>query len=168
VFFPQVWDLIDKFKGCCKSKGWNACEYDDMIEAENEWHKFFWIRSLHTNTFRKVIMNSLCSMREGISYKTVRLSYMAWVLPEKPSESITRTVAEEPRFSRKIAIYDLRDVYAGRPLCLKLNETKSVVFQEFEKFLSIEYDIKIQPIYTLPPLPPEIGASQPEKLSLGN
>jgi len=92
---------------------------------------------------------------------------MAWVLPEAPSESITRIVVKSPQLSRRIAIYDLSEVYAGKPICLRQNETKSVVFHEFEKFLAIEYDIKLWPIYKLPPLPPEFVPPQPEKLGLG-
>jgi len=93
---------------------------------------------------------------------------MAWVLPTTPPESITKIVAEEPRISRRIAIYDLSEASAGRPICLRLNETKSVVFHEFEKFLSIEYDIKLWPIYKLPPLPPEFVPPQPNKIGLGD
>jgi len=163
----KIWGLIDNFKEYCnKSKGWNVCENDDLIEAENEYHKFIWINHLHPNTFKRVVRNHLCSVQEGVSYRTVRISYMAWVLPEAPSESTTRIIAEEPLLSRKIAMYDLSEAYAGRPICLKLNETKSVVFHEFERFLSIEYQIKLS--HWLPPLPPEFLPSQPEKLSLGD
>jgi len=165
----KIWDLVDNFKEYCrKSKGWNVCENDDLIEAEKEYHRFIWINRLCPNTFKRVIGNPLCYFRDGISLRAVRLSYTAWVLPETPSESITKLIAEEPQTSAKIAIYDLSEAYASRPVCSKLNETKSVVFHEFEKFLSIEYDIKFLPIYKLPPLPPEFVPSQPEKLSLGN
>jgi len=165
--FPKVWEIIDRFKSLCKSRGWRVCEYEDLVEAEGEYHSFVWAQKVYINTFRRVVANSQCSIREGISCRTVNVSYMAWVLQESPPESAIRMVAEEPRLSKRIATYDLSEAYAGRPLCLKQNETKSVVFQEFEKFLNMEYDIKIQPIYKLPPLPPEFIPSQPEELSLG-
>lgn len=166
--FPRVWVFIDNFKCRCRSRGWRAFEYEDLVEAEGEYHSFIWVRKAYIKTFKKIVMKSQCSIREGISYRMVDVSYMAWVLPETPSESIARTVAEEPRLLRRIAIYDLSEVYAGRPVCSKLNETRSMVFHEFEKFLGIEYDIEFQPIYKLPPLPPEFVPSQPEKLGLGD
>ena len=83
--YPKIWDLIDEFKKCCRTKGWKAYEKDDLIEAESEYHRFFWIRSLHANTFKKVVMDSLCSICEGISIRIVSLSYKAWILIEKPS-----------------------------------------------------------------------------------
>jgi len=165
----RVWSLIDDFKEyCSKSKGWNVCKDEDLIEAENEYHQLIWINHLHPSTFKSVVENPLCSFREGVSYRTIRLSYMAWVLPKTPPESITKIVAEEPRLSKRVAIYDLSEAYSGRPICLRLNETKSVVFHEFEKFLSMAYDVRLWPMYKLPPLPPEFVPPQPEKLGLGN
>lgn len=166
--FPKVWEIIEDFKFRCRSRGWRAFEYEDLVEAEGEYHSFVWARKVHFNTFKKIVMKPQCSVREGISYRTISVSYMAWVLPETPSESMTRMVAEEPQLSRRIAIYDLCEAYAGRSLCSKLNETESVVFHEFEKFLSTEYDIKFKPIYKLPPLPPEFVPSRLEKIGLGD
>lgn len=166
--FPQIWEFIDRFKLCCRLRGWRAYEHEDLVEAEGEHHIFVWMRKVHNNTFKRIIINPRCSVREGISYRIVNVSYMAWVLQEAPPETITRMVAERPRLSRRIAIYDLSEAYAGRPICSSLNETKSVVFQEFENFLTTEYHIELRPIYKLPPLPPELVPPQPETLGLSD
>jgi len=50
--------------------------------------------------------------------------------------------------SRKVALYDLNQAYRGELTCLKLNETGSLVFQEFERFLNAEYGIKLTPLTT--------------------
>jgi len=163
---PKCWELIERFKDYCQSRGWETSDREDWVRAGDEYHNFLWIQTVHPSTFEKVALNSRCAIREGAFYRVVDVSYMAWVLPKAPPKRMTRMVAEEPRLSRRIAIYDLSEAYAGRPICLKLNETKSVVFQEFEKFLGIKYKINLRPIYKLPPLPPEFVPPQPEKLGL--
>jgi len=45
------------------------------------------------------------------------------------------SVKENTELLRRTAIYDLSWAYSGKPLCLKLNETDSQVFKEFENFL---------------------------------
>jgi hypothetical protein len=42
--------------------------------------------------------------------------------------------------------------YAGKPLCLKLNETDSTVFKEFEKFLEKELGVEVKPVHKMPAL----------------
>lgn len=112
--FPRISDLIDEFKKCCRSRGWKAYENDYLIEAENEYHKFFWIHHLHPSTFKKVVANSLCAICEGVSYRTVMLSYIAWVLPVTPSQSIWfYMIKEAPNLSRKVAIYDKSNLPGG-------------------------------------------------------
>lgn len=68
-------------------------------------------------------------------------------------------------FPKVWELIDLDQAYAVRGICLKLNETDSVVFQEFERFLNREYKIELRPIYKLPPLPPESIPTQPLELS---
>ena len=133
--FPKIWDILDEFKSFCKSRGWKAYKNDNLIEADSEHHKFFWIRILYPDTFKKVVANPLCSICEGISYRTVKLSYIAWVLSEIPYLSIRLYMIKEvPSLLTKVAIYALNQAYKGEPTCLKLNETKSVVFHESEVY----------------------------------
>ncbi len=59
---------------------------------------------------------------------------------------LVRIVAENSELSKRIAIYDLSLAYAGKPVCLKLNETDSPVFQEFERFLEKKCGVKLQSV----------------------
>ena len=142
----KVWDLISTFEECCRSKGWKAYENSDLIEAENECLKFIWVNHLHPETFKRVATAPLYAIREGISYRMVRISCMAWVLLETPSASICRMVRDTPSLSRRVAVYDLSRAHKEKPKCLRLNETESVVLQEFEWFLNAEYGIRLVPL----------------------
>ena len=112
--FPRILSLLDEFKNCCSLRDWKAYEADDLIEAENEHHKLFWIRILHPDNFEKVVNNPLCAICEGMSYRTVKLSYLAWVLSKQPSPKIRFYLTdEEPSLLKKVAIYDLSQAYQG-------------------------------------------------------
>jgi hypothetical protein len=142
---PKVWELLKHFKGQCQSKGWKTSEYGDLVKKGNEYHNFLWTRTVHPSTFEKVAMSRRCAIREGVSYQVVDVSYTAWVFPETPPEKLMQIVTENPELSRRIAIYDLSWAYAGKLVCLKLNETDSTVFKEFERFLEKKCGVKIQP-----------------------
>ncbi|RJS80155.1 hypothetical protein CW708_01070, partial [Candidatus Bathyarchaeota archaeon] len=45
-----------------------------------------------------------------------------------------------------VAVYDLSHVLEGGKTCIKLNNTDSSVFKEFEKFLKREFKVKIKPL----------------------
>lgn len=82
-----------------------------------------------------------------MSYKTVQPSYMTWILDETPSPMVWKLVKETPSFSKKVALYDLSEAFRGRLNCLKLNETQTLVLEEFEIFLNREYGIKLKPFF---------------------
>lgn len=82
-----------------------------------------------------------------MSYKTVRVSYMAWILHVTPSPMVWKLVKETPSFSKKVALYDLSEAFRGKVNCLKLNETENPVLEEFEMFLNREYGIKLKPFF---------------------
>lgn len=79
-----------------------------------------------------------------MSYRTVSVSYMAWILNETLRPMVWKLVKETPCISKRVAIYTLNKAFIGMPKCLKLNETQSTVFDEFEKFLAREYEIEPQ------------------------
>lgn len=141
-----------------------AREHEDIVEVVDQYHLFIWAWRVNPCTFEKIVSGPLtCGVREGVSYRVVHVSYLAWTLPQSPPENATRLVMERDDLSKKIAVYDLSQAYAGEPICLKLNETNSIVFEEFEKFLNIEYGLELRP--KLPPLPPEHIPSEPIELS---
>jgi len=150
---PKVWELIDLFKGQCQLKGWKTSEHEDWVKTgDDEYHNFLWIQTVHPSTFEKIAVNHKCAIRKGVSYQVVDISYTAWLFPQGPPENLTQRVKENPELSRRTAIYDLSLAYAGKPLCLKINETGSTVFKEFEKFLEKELGVEVKPVHKLPAL----------------
>jgi hypothetical protein len=150
---PKVWTLLDLFKDKCQLKGWKSSEHEDWVKTgDEEYHNFLWIQTVHPSTFEKIAVNHKCAIRKGISYQVVDVSYTAWLFPQSPPENLMQMVNENPELSRRTAIYDLSLAYAGKPLCIKLNETDSTVFKEFEKFLQEELGVEIKPVRKLPGL----------------
>jgi len=147
---PKVWELLDGFKGQCQLRGWKISEHEDWVKIGDEYHNFLWIQSVHPSTFEKIASNHKCAIRKGVSYQVVDVSYTAWLFPQAPPEGLLETVKENPELSRRTAIYDLSWIYTGKPLCLKLNETKSMVFQEFERFLKEKLGVEVKPVQKLP------------------
>jgi len=141
MFFPKVWDLIEGFKIHCDRKGWKLCGNEDIVDTGREYHYFVWTRHIYPSTFKKVVMNPYFPVREGTSYKMVNVSFIAWISPVSISEKVLEIFLETPGLSRKAAIYDTSPLYKGEPMCLRMNETNSIVFQEFERFLTEKYRI---------------------------
>jgi hypothetical protein len=81
-----------------------------------------------------------------LSYRVVEASYTAWLFSETPSETLVKTVFENSDFFEKIALYDLSPLLKGKNTCVKLNNTDSPVFQEFEHFLKDELKVKLKPL----------------------
>ncbi len=81
---------------------------------------------------------------------------MTWILNETPQPIVWNLIKETPCLSKRVAIYALNEAYSGIPNCLKLNETENIVLEEFEKFLTREYGIKLEPFFqNLTNLPPK-------------
>jgi hypothetical protein len=150
---PKVWELLDRFKNQCQLRGWKTSEHEDWVKTgDDEYHNFLWIQTVHPSTFEKIATNHKCAIRKGVSYKVVDVSYTAWLFPQSPPENLMQRVKETSELSKRTAIYDLSWAYTGKPLCLKLNETDSMVFKEFEKFLEEELEVEVKPVHKLPAL----------------
>lgn len=146
---PKVWELLKHFKDCCQSRGWKTSEHEDWVKANDDYHNFLWIRTIHPSTFEKVVINRKCAIRQGLSYKVVDVSYTAWLFPRTPPEELIERVANNPEISRRTAIYDLSWAYAGKPVCVKLNMTESPVFREFENFLTDRCGVELKPAHQM-------------------
>ena len=150
---PKVWELLDRFKDQCQLKGWKTSEHEDWVKTEeDEYHNFLWIQTVHPSTFEKIAVNHKCAIRKGVAYQVIDVSYTAWLFPKSPPKNLMQTFRENPELSRRTAIYDLSGAYAGNLLCLKLNETDSTVFREFERFLETELEVEVKPLHKLPAL----------------
>lgn len=152
---PKICEILERFKGLCRSHGWKSSEKDDWIEIKNEYHNFLWTRNINPSSFKRIAANRKCVVREGLSYRVVEASYTAWLLSEAPSETLVETIFENPDFSKRIALYNLNPVLEGKNLGFKLNYTNSPVFEEFEEFLEKELKVELKPI-----VEPEIGSER--------
>lgn len=151
---PIVWDLVKQFKRRCRLLGWWVSQYDDIIYVNGEYHNLLCAKRVYPKTFRVIARSHFHPLRENdMLYRLVNISYTAWIFQEKPHEDIFVIVAENENLRKHMAIYDLSETYSGRPICMKINETKSIVFQEFERFLKSEYHINM--VNKLFPLRPE-------------
>jgi hypothetical protein len=56
---------------------------------------------------------------------------------------------ENPELFRKTAIYDLSCTHSEKSVCLKLNQTDSRVFQEFESFLEKKWGVRFKSVKEL-------------------
>lgn len=142
---PMVWEILKKFKEACRFRGWQISENEDWVETDDHYHNFLLTKDVHPSSFQKIVKNGKCIVQEGLSYRVVDASYTAWLFSETPSESLVKTVFENPDFSGRIALYDMSPLLEGKNLCVKLNNTGSHVFQEFERFLKSEFKVKLKP-----------------------
>jgi len=152
---PKIRKIIERFKDSCKFHGWKTSEKNDWIETKNEYHNFLWTRNIHPSSFKTIATNRKCVVQEGLSYRVVEASYTAWLFSETPSETLVKTIFDNPDFSKRIALYNLSPILKGKNVGFKLNHTDSPVFQEFERFLRKELKVKLEPIIN-----PEIDSEE--------
>jgi hypothetical protein len=142
---PRVWEILRKFKDQCRSRGWRTSENDDWVETGDQYHNFLLTKDIHPSSFEKIVSNRKCIVHEGLSYKVVDASYTAWLFSETPSDSLVKIVLENPDNAGRTALYDISPMLEGKNLCVRLNNTDSHVFQEFERFLKSELKVKLKP-----------------------
>ena len=140
---------MDEFEDwASKEKDWKVSRSYDLFQINNEYIKFFWTQNFHLETFKKILATQSCSLGQQLSYKTIRVSYMAWILNENLKTMVWNLFKKTPCLSKKVAIYVVNKAFNGLLNCLKLNETENIVFDEFEKFLIKNYGIKPRSFFT--------------------
>jgi len=145
---PEVWELLTFFKARCQLKGWKTSKPEDWIKtSDDKYHNFLSIQTVHPSTFEKIGLNRKVTIFEGVSYQVIEVSYTAWLFLKSPPENLMESAKENPELLRRNAIYDLSWAYSGKPLCLKLNETDSQVFKEFENFLEEKLGVEVKAIH---------------------
>lgn len=151
LHFPPIWNIIECFKERCQSIGWEACETEDLIKTEDgEYHSFLWTQTIHPSTFERIATSHKCGIRRGNTYNVVDIANIAWLFREKPSHFLISWIKKNPELRTKIAVFDFGCIYTGRNICQKINETESIVFMEFERFLEEEWNIKFKPFDEIP------------------
>ena len=141
----KIWEILRIFKDSCKDRGWKTSENEDLVEADECYHNFLWIRGVHVSSFKKIASARKCVVREGMSYRLVEVSCTAWLFSETPSETLIQAVVENPELLSRTALYDLSGAVKGKNRCTRLNYTDSPVFQEFENFLEKDMRIHVKP-----------------------
>jgi len=124
--------------------GWKTSEHEDWIHADNQYHNFLWTRTIHPSTFEKIAKASKCAVREGVSYRVVDVAYTAWLFSESTPEELMKTVLDDQNLAKNTAIYDMSGLHSSKPICVRLNATKSRVFKEFEDFLQKKWGVKFK------------------------
>jgi hypothetical protein len=151
--FPTIWSLIESFKQRCRLNGWETCETEDWIKTEDgKYHSFLWMQTFHPSTFEKIATNRKCGIRRGDYYEVVDIANIAWLFQESPPDFLISWIKESPELNTRTALFDFSCVYAGKNICLKINETESVVFKEFECFLEEEWNLILKAIDEMPAL----------------
>lgn len=145
----RISEIMGRFKRFCNRQGWKTSQSYDWIEADGGYHTFLWAREVSPESFRRITAEKKCVVREGLSYRTEEATYTAWLFPETPPKCVIKTVRENPDYSKRIALYDLSKMTGSKNLCVKLNNTESSVFHEFENFLQTELNVKVKPVAVL-------------------
>lgn len=143
IGIPRIWELLKAFKNRCTSKGWKASSYEDWVEINDEYHNFLWARNISSSAFKRLNSSRKFVVQENLSYHIVDASYTAWLFSESPSENLTKTVFCNQDFSKRIALYDLSQIFLSEPNIKRFNRTESKVFQEFENFLKSQLKARV-------------------------
>jgi hypothetical protein len=146
---PRVWEILCSFKCNCETLGWSISENEDWVKADGLYHNFLWIRTIRPAAVKEIALKHKCAIRKRSCYEIVDVAYIAWLLYETPSEELLQAFADDSELSKRVALYDLSAVYSDEPTCLRLNQTDSRVFMEFEKFLERKWKIKFKQIQDL-------------------
>lgn len=145
---PKIWDILKGFKDLCRRRGWKTSENEDWIGINGTYHNFVYAREIHPSSFEKIVASHKCIVPEGLSYHVVNASYTAWLFSETPSSNVLKMVCKNPDFSKKVAVYDLSPLLEGKNLCMKLNNTDSAAFHEFENFLRDDLKVTFKTLRT--------------------
>ena len=150
---PEIWNILDRFKERCLLRGWETSESEDWIKTnDGKYHNFLWIQTIYPSTFEKIVSNHMCGIRRSISYEVVDVSYMAWLFKKRPPEFIISRVKNRTKWYRNNAVFDLSCAYQGENVCRKLNNTDSIIFREFENFLTDEWNLNFKAFDEIPTL----------------
>ncbi|MEM2875963.1 MAG: hypothetical protein QXL67_03295 [Candidatus Bathyarchaeia archaeon] len=139
----ELWIILERFKDSCKAKGWDVEKSIDLIKRGDEYHNFLFTKEIRPSTFRRIGVYAKSVVKERELYRVVELTYNAWVCSKPVPESVWSILEEKPEMLSRNAIYDFSEL-ATSGVCRKLNETSSVVFREFENFLSEELKCKLE------------------------
>ncbi len=165
--FPKVWELLERFKENCSSRGWKTSESEDIIEIQSQYHNFIGAVGTHPSTFERIASSRRRAIREGKSYRPIEVSYTAWIFQQPPSEKLVETLTQNSELTKNNALYDLSSIYKGEPFCRRLNRTESPGIKQFEKFLKEIYGVETKNLYEPINRDPSTFKSKLQEASVG-
>lgn len=142
-----IWEIVKRFEFRCKSKGWKINEKEDVISCSGEFNNILWTRKIRPSTFRSIATDKTTAIQKENSYQSIDVSYNLWICLTPLSNSIKKTLDQNPELLERNAIYDLSKIRTAKT-AEKLNITASPVCQEFESFLEDELNVGVKPINT--------------------
>ena len=140
-----IWEIVKRFEFRCKSKGWKTNEKEDAISCSGEFNNIMWTRKIRPSTFKSIATDQTTTIQKGNSYQSINVSYNLWICLTPLSNSIKKTLDQNPELLERNAIYDLSKIRTIKT-AEKLNRTASPVCQEFESFLEDELNVGVKPI----------------------
>jgi len=165
--FPKVWQLLERFRENCNSKGWKTSDDENLVKIENKYHNLIETYSTHLSTFKRIAASKRRAVREGQSYRPVNVSYIAWVFQKPPPQQLVETLMKNSELSKSNALYDLSSIYQGKTVCVGVNLTDSPVFRLFEEFLKETFGVETKYLYRPTPTEPKTFKSKLQKASIG-
>jgi len=140
-----IWEIVKRFEFRCKSKGWKINDKEDIIRCSGKFNNLLWTRRIRPSTFTSIARDTTTAIQKEKSYQSIDVSYNLWICPTPVSNSIKKTINQNPELLKRNAIYDLSKIRTAKT-AEKLNRTASPVCQEFERFLEDELNIGVKPI----------------------
>lgn len=103
----NFWHIIEEFRRDCKRRGWTVFEGKDLIDVrEGEYHYLISVHQIYPETFKRITSNPYHHVKEGFSFKSIPISYVAWALYRSIPNTVTRILIDKPDVASKVALYD--------------------------------------------------------------
>lgn len=133
--YEKIMGLVRRFESI-ERQGWKWQEWGDVVEVDGKYHAFLVSAMLRISdsSFMNVSKKRTAALEDktgGVRYLSI--SYQAWILGTNSNRltNLLRQLANE-NTSRTNAVYCLA---SNRTTCFVYNNTDSVVFKQFERFL---------------------------------
>ncbi len=135
-------EVLEKFfEYCAKVKLWKVYQDQGLIQTKSGFHKFIRLENPQLHCFDEVMKHPTTLIKDGTCYRQVRYDFVALISYEHVSAHILLSLKGNSKLADFIALYDLADAMERS---FNFNQTKSEVFQEFEKYLAEKYQLSLR------------------------
>lgn len=144
IIFPFQIKLLERFKRI-KRPDWKWQGSADFVKVDNQYHSFLVFstpdRELSNHVFLMISKKKQTAYVDRTGEHFVSLSYIAWFLGTYSARLSDLLRNQENELSHNTALYCLAP---HRSICFVYNNTNSVVFKEFERFLG-DVGLRLEP-----------------------